>query len=97
MNVGFPKVDENYIKSQVENGYFANETEVVRDAIRAKREAEERQENFRAAIKLGAEQAALGKGVPFTDELMDNIEETAIKNAENGKAINNPDVIPKKI
>ncbi|MEZ5691031.1 MAG: type II toxin-antitoxin system ParD family antitoxin [Rickettsiales bacterium] len=95
MNIGFPKVDENYIKSQVEKGYFANETEVVRAAIRAKREAEERQDNFRAAIRIGAEQTALGKGILFTDELMDNIEQTAIRNAESGKAISNPDVIPK--
>ncbi len=95
MNVGFPPVDERYIKSKVESGYFANETEVVRDAIRAKREAEERQESFRAAIRLGVEQAARGEAVPFTDELMDNIEKTAIENAEEGKQINNPDAVPR--
>ena len=76
MNVGFPEVDEKYIKSKVEAGYYTNETEVVRDAIRHMREEEERRANFRAAVQLGVNQIANGEGIPFTDELMDNIEKT---------------------
>ena len=95
MNIGFPEVDEKFIKSKVEAGYYMNETEVVRDAIRHMREEEERRKSFMAAVKLGEQQIANGEGVTFTDELMGNIEKQAIEDATKATSVNNPDSLPK--
>jgi antitoxin ParD1/3/4 len=38
MNINFPSVDENYIKRMVEDGFYSNATELVRDAVRRMRE-----------------------------------------------------------
>ncbi len=94
MNINFANQDESFIKSKVTQGYYSNATELVRDAVRKMREEEERRARFLAAVKIGEEQLKKGKTVPFSDELMDEIEETAVNNAAQRKPINNPDALP---
>ena len=38
MHVRFADVDENFIKTEVQSGFYTNETELVRDAVRRMRE-----------------------------------------------------------
>ena len=94
MNINFANQDESFIKSKVTQGYYSNATELVRDAVRKMREEEERRARFLAAVKIGEEQLKKGKTVPFSDVLMDEIEETAVNNAAQRKPINNPDALP---
>ncbi len=96
MNVGFPEMDEKFIKSKVENGFYMNETEVVRDAVRHMRQEEERRKNFRAAVQLGVDQIAKGEGIPYTEELMDDMERNATIKANKGQPINNSDAVNTK-
>jgi len=94
MNINFARADENFIKSKVEQGYYSNATELVRDAVRKMREEEERKARFLAAIKIGEQQLKEGKTIPYSDDFMDEIEKNAVENATQGKPINNPDVLP---
>ena len=71
MHVRFSEVDEHYIKSKVESGFYTSENEVVRDAVRRMREEDERIARFQAAVRLGDEQIARGETVPYSKELMD--------------------------
>lgn len=41
MHIRFAEADERFIKSQVSEGFYTNETELVRDAVRRMREANE--------------------------------------------------------
>ena len=41
MHIRFAEIDEGFIKSQVESGFYTNETEVVRDAVRRLREEQQ--------------------------------------------------------
>jgi len=38
MNINFPPVDKSYIKAKVKSGFYANATELIRDAVRRMRE-----------------------------------------------------------
>ena len=94
MNINFADQDDSFIKSKVTQGYYSNATELVRDAVRRMREEEERRARFLAAVKIGEEQLKQGKTVTFSDELMAEIEKTAVNNAAQRKPINNPDALP---
>ena len=85
MNVRFPEVDETYIKSKVEGGFYMNETELVRDAVRHMREEEERQVRFKAAVKIGDDQITNGQTVPYSSKLLEQITEEAIQQAARGE------------
>lgn len=90
MQVRFPEVDENYIKSKVEAGYYTNETEVVRDAIRRMREAEkyyEKLEALQAAVEIGHQQMLRGEMIPYTPDFMEKSMQRAKENLAMGKAI----------
>lgn len=41
MNIVFPPVDESYIKAKIDDGYYTNATELVRDAVRRLREMDD--------------------------------------------------------
>ena len=34
MNINFPPVDERYVKAKINDGFYSNATELVRDAVR---------------------------------------------------------------
>ena len=84
MNVNFSEVDKTYIKSKVQAGFYTNETELVRDAVRHMREEDERRARFRAAVKMGDDQIDNGQTVAYTDELLGQITEEAMQQAEKG-------------
>lgn len=94
MHVRLPEVDENYIKGKVERGFYTSENEAVRDAVRRMREEEERIARFQAAVRIGDEQIERGETVPYSQELMEQIGQRAVERAQQGKKIDNPDVLP---
>ena len=69
MNIRFPDVDEHYIKTKVEAGFYMNETELVRDAVRHMREEDERKNQFLSAIKVGQDQVASGQHRELTPDV----------------------------
>ena len=84
MNIRFPDVDENYIKAKVESGFYMNETELVRDAVRHMREEDERKNQFLRAIKVGQDQIASGEHRKLTPEVLEEIRRTATKKFQEG-------------
>ena len=94
MNINFPPVDEHYIKSKVEDGFYSNATEVIRDAVRRMRERDESPHaHLMAALEAGEQAIREGHTVPYTPQLLDQIEQEARKHAAEGKEPN-PDVCP---
>lgn len=94
MHIRFPQKDEEFIKNAVAEGYYTNETEVVRDAVRRKRESEEKHRKLREIVLEAEASIARGEGVPLTKELMDEIFESAKRKAENNESYNSPYAIP---
>mgnify|MGYP001564736194 CR=1 FL=1 len=78
----------------MELGFYSSETELVKDAVRHMREEEEKFKRFQAAVRVGDEQITNGKAVVYSRDLMTKIEQRAVKKAQQGKKVNNPDVIP---
>lgn len=93
MNINFPPVDENYIKSKIEAGYYSNAAELVRDAIRRMREAEEKKNELYTAVMLAEAQVTNGQTKSYTPKLFEEIKQNAVNKAKQGKKPN-PDVIP---
>lgn len=96
MNVNFPPVDENYIRSKVENGYYSNATELVRDAVRRMRERDEsghRRARIDAALREALDDVEAGRVEVYTPEFWDNVEAEAEKLAESGTSLS-PEVLP---
>lgn len=96
MHIRFAQADQNFITAQAQQGFYANETEVVRDAVRRLREQREAQQSrFYQAVVKGLEQVEQGQAIPFSRELMAEINQQAITKAASGeKTAYDPDVIP---
>jgi antitoxin ParD1/3/4 len=93
MNINFPAVDETYIKQKVDSGVYSNATELVRDAVRHMREADEQQQALLAAVQIGEAQIERGEYRRYTPELFEEIK----RNARDKVARDhqpNPDVLP---
>jgi antitoxin ParD1/3/4 len=93
MNINFPAVDETYIKQKVESGFYSNATELVRDAVRRMREADEQRQALLAAVQVGDEQIARGAYRVYTPELFEEIKRNARDKVKRGHQPN-PDVLP---
>ena len=94
MHIEFASVDEQYIKESVKHGYFRSEAEAVRDAVRSAREQKEtRRIRLVEALRLGEEDVAAGRTIPYTRELMEQIRKEAKQYAAEGRKPD-PDVIP---
>ena len=93
MNINFPPVDEQYIKGKIDAGFYSNATELVRDAVRRMREADEKRQELLAAVQLGEEQIARGQYQHYTPELFETIKRNSIQKATNDHPLN-PDVLP---
>lgn len=94
MHIELANVDEKYIKDCVKNGYYRSEAEAVRDAVRRMREQEEiKRVRLLDAVRLGMEDIEAGRMVPYTPELLNQIEQEARKHAAEGRKPN-PDVAP---
>lgn len=93
MNIILSPIDENYIKSKVEAGYYSNFTEGVRDAVRKMRESDEQRAELMAAIQVGEQQVAEGRIKPYNAELRDKIKQNARARAVRGEKPS-ADVLP---
>ena len=94
MHIRFADIDEKFIKSHVQSGYYTNETELVRDAVRRMREGNDKKNRIYDAVMLGDKAIERSETVPLTPELMENIKKRAIKKAKKGEAFNNTDALP---
>ncbi|KAF0101739.1 MAG: hypothetical protein FD163_1196 [Hyphomonadaceae bacterium] len=68
MNINFPPVDEKFIKSKIENGYYSNATELVRDAVRRLREKDASLTSDNSAIHDAWFREEVVKGIAQADE-----------------------------
>lgn len=95
MNITFASKDEAYIRQMVEEGYYSNATELIRDAVRRLREANkiEYDNPMYAAVAIGEEQYARGQYKKYTPELFEEIQRNADKKLKQGKKPK-PEVIP---
>ncbi len=94
MHIRFAEVDENFIKTEVQNGFYANETELVRDAVRRLREEKERTNRIHSAVMQGAKDIAEGRTTPLTPELMKELVQSGIERAKSGEPYHSRDAIP---
>ena len=80
LNLGQPY--EDYIQEQIASGLFGSATEVIRAALRDMKDREERKrlDTIRALL-------AVGEGVPYTSDFMDNALRQAIENSKTGKPV----------
>jgi antitoxin ParD1/3/4 len=85
MNINFSQMDDSYIKAKVENGYYSNATEMVRDAIRRMREGDDHHGRLLAALEAGERDIAEGRTVPYTPDLLKQIEREARTHAANNQ------------
>jgi len=95
MHIKFSEVDDRFIKSQVEAGYYTNETELVRSAVRRMREEQERAARLNALVQQGVQDVEQGNTIAYTPELMEEILQSAIKKAGKGEAYHSTDALPK--
>ncbi len=94
MNIIFPSVDESYIKAKVEDGFYTNATELVRDAVRRLREHDDaKYTRLMSAIEVGEAAAREGSGEVYTPELFSQIILDATQHAAQGGKPNS-DVCP---
>jgi putative addiction module CopG family antidote len=84
MNIRFPDVDEHYIKTKIDAGFYMNETELVRDAVRHMREEDERRNQFLFAIKVGQDQIASGQHREFTPDMLSELRQHATRKIQEG-------------
>jgi antitoxin ParD1/3/4 len=96
MHVRFADVDENFIKTEVLSGFYTNETELVRDAVRRMREEKERAKRFQEAVARGIQAVERGETVALTPDLLQEIKQDAIRKARNGEPYSSIDAIPEK-
>jgi antitoxin ParD1/3/4 len=94
MHVRFADVDENFIKTEVQGGFYTNETELVRDAVRRMREEKERARRFQEAIAKGIRAVERGETVALTPDLLQEIKQDAIRKARSGEPYSSTDAIP---
>ena len=95
MHVRFTDVDENFIKIEVQSGFYTNETELVRDAVRRMREEKERARHFQEVVAQGVQAIDRGETVVLTPDLLHEIKQDAIRKAKNDEPYSSTDAIPK--
>jgi antitoxin ParD1/3/4 len=61
MHVRFADADERFIQEEVSRGFYVNETELVRDAVRRLREQRQKISPFQAAVMRGVEDIQAGR------------------------------------
>jgi Arc/MetJ-type ribon-helix-helix transcriptional regulator len=96
MHIEFAEADEQYIKESVRNGDFRSEAEAVRSAVRQAREQKaEKRLRLLEALRLGEEDIAAGRTIPYTRDLIGQLYQEAVRNVRSGeKAVYDPNVIP---
>lgn len=81
---------DDYIAQQIESGYFASATEVLRDALRSKMKFEATiapKKSLLELVKEGEESINAGRVTPYSPTLMNELFEQAKQNSILGKPI----------
>jgi antitoxin ParD1/3/4 len=78
-------VDENFTKTEVLSGFYTNETELVRDAVRRMREEKERAKRFQEAVAKGLQAVECGETFALTPDLLQEIKQDTIHKVRNGE------------
>jgi antitoxin ParD1/3/4 len=86
MKITFAEQDENFIRMQVEQGFYSNATELVRDAVRRLRENTP-QARLSAALEAAEQSVAAGRTQELTSERLMDIRSRAIVRAQHGEPI----------
>jgi Arc/MetJ-type ribon-helix-helix transcriptional regulator len=79
IKVSFAEVDEAYLRSKVENGYYSSLSEAT---VRKQRESE--QNRLLTALEIGEKAIQEGQIQPFTRELFDEVIQDGISKARSG-------------
>jgi antitoxin ParD1/3/4 len=82
MHVRFAEVDEHFIEEAVRSGFYANATELVRDAVRRLREQNAVNSPFYQAVMEGIRDIDNGRTQPLTPALMDNLKTQGYQDAD---------------
>ena len=94
MHVRFANIDDAFIKTEVQSGFYTNETELVRDAVRRMREEKERTKRFQEAVAKGIHAVERGETVRLTPDLLQEIRQEAIRKAQNNESYSSTDALP---
>jgi antitoxin ParD1/3/4 len=82
MHVRFAEVDEHFIEEAVRSGFYANATELVRDAVRRLREQNAVNSPFYQAVMEGMRDIDNGRTQPLTPALMNNLKTQGYQDAD---------------
>ena len=82
MHVRFADVDERFIEEAVRSGFYANATELVRDAVRRLREQNAVNSHFYQAVMEGVRDIERGQMRPLTPALMRSLKEQGYQDAD---------------
>lgn len=94
MNIVFPPVDESYIRAKIDDGFYCNATELVRDAVRRLREFDDtKYARLMKALEVGEQAMREGRGEVYTPALFNQIMADAKQHAAEGRKPNS-DVCP---
>jgi antitoxin ParD1/3/4 len=94
MHIRFAEVDENFIRREVEQGFYVNETELVRDAVRRLRETKQRSNRFQEAVRQGVMDIETGRTRPLTPQLMDQLVQDGVEMADRQQPYHSHDAVP---
>lgn len=88
------EADRNFIKTQVDKGFYTSEIEVVRDAVRRMREEKERIARFHAAVMQGEAAIQEERTSLLTPELMHQLMQDGFEASKAGKPYHSQDAVP---
>ena len=80
MHVNLPEEMEAYIKSKVAGGFYANATDVIRDAIRRMHAEDDYVTVFQAAVDEGEAELDRGEGIVGTETTINDIAAEVLAN-----------------
>jgi putative addiction module CopG family antidote len=93
MSVTFPADVEAKVSQMVESGRYKDSAEALREAVTLLEERDRRLEWLRAAIAQSDDQIARGEGIPYTRELLEDIDREVDERIRRGDRPS-PDVCP---
>jgi antitoxin ParD1/3/4 len=93
MSTPLPADVETSIQQMVESGLYSDADEALRAAVRLLDERERRLKWLRTAVAEGFEQIERGEGIPYTPELLEEIDREVDERARRGDTPS-PDVCP---
>jgi putative addiction module CopG family antidote len=93
MSARFPADVEAKVRQMVESGRYRDSGEALREAVTLLDERDRRLDWLRAAIAKSDEQFKRGEGIPYTPELLEEIDREVDERIRRGERPS-PDVCP---